>query len=326
MSKRTTRKIRMAEKLAEDSARQIAEELSARTQEDIELARANPILSKTEDGVTTITFQEEDLMPPGATSHDAKRRITVMPDHKLNFPELFLDVFIAGPQWERAMFSTMFARARCTLAETPDSADLIVFTGGPDVDPTFYGQEKHRSTQIDPARDMLDLGLYATAMEAGIPMFGVCRGAQFLHVMNGGKLYQDIDHHNGNHPILDLKSRNIIEKTSSVHHQSCMSNVDGGMEILATTSKSRNRALDHIRTEVGTKADIEAYFYRETCCLGVQGHPEYQGYNAYTEWCLKQIENFIVLNPDVDWEGGHRRVKKDIREQRSSIVKAKLGA
>lgn len=70
---------------------------------------------------------------------------------------------------------------------------------------------------------------------------------------------------------------------------------------------------------MGTRADVEAFFYKDTCCLGVQGHPEYSGFNYFTVWTLKKIEEYIAYNLDVTWTGPagdqHLRLKPDCLEQ-----------
>jgi gamma-glutamyl-gamma-aminobutyrate hydrolase PuuD len=306
----------------------------------------NPILADPtqEDGQEDLLTAEvidpespsDDEIPWTVDLSEMKQRIAVMTDHKVEFPDLWLNVYIAaGNKMDEIGFARMFSRAACKQAKTLDEADLVVFTGSSsDIDPQLYGVRRHKSTIIDSHRDNENIAIYLDCLEKGIPMFGVCWGAQFLHVMNRGKLYQDVDNHYGDHSMLDVVTTEIIEKISSVHHQSCMSNRSNGMQILGTASRSRLRAIDDRKTDKGVHPDIEAFFYRDTCCLGVQGHPEYQGYNYYTAWCLKQIDKYMVLNPDVDWEKVKvdidgleeeltlRRIIPALREQRKALVMA----
>src|SRR3546814_5523779 len=107
------------------------------------------------------------------------------------------------------------------LADTPEEADLVVFVGGADVDPALYGAERHQTTFPDTDQDQRDMELFKTCYENGIPMLGVCRGAQFLNVMHGGKLYQDVDNHVGDHPIYDTQNKRVIHNVSSIHHKMC---------------------------------------------------------------------------------------------------------
>lgn len=89
------------------------------------------------------------------------------------------------------------------LPLTADEADLrqlvglcdgLVFTGGPDVDPALYGEEKLPACKLVlPARDEMELTLLRLALAADKPLLGICRGIQVLNVALGGTLWQDLD-------------------------------------------------------------------------------------------------------------------------------------
>lgn len=235
-----------------------------------------------------------------------RRAITVLRDHELEYPDLYMAVFVAG-DWavpdDEARFAKLFSRAGCYRAETVEEADIVVFGGGSDVEPLLYGEDnsmRHFSTYYAPDRDAADMKIYLQARSQGTPMMGVCRGAQFLHVMNGGKLYQDINGHQGAHKAWALREQMLIEKVSSVHHQSCVFNKE--MEILLTTSQSNVRHLNKDVVEKSPKPDIEAFYYRDTGCFGVQGHPEYADCNKFSVWCLEKISDLFLCSPDFMWE------------------------
>jgi gamma-glutamyl-gamma-aminobutyrate hydrolase PuuD len=222
---------------------------------------------------------------------------------------------------DEARFAQMFARSRCQRADKPEDADLVILAGGSDVNPVLYGEERHNTTFFDDDRDQQDLALYQKCVTLGIPMFGVCRGAQFGWVMAGGKLIQDIDKHYGNHGIYDLNRKQKIDTVSSVHHQACLATPNIGAEIIATAAHATRRALNPKDSILGPRSDIEAYFIRDNMFLGVQGHPEYQGYAAFTNWCLELINEFIICNPDIEWRDGRRRVKEDLLLERGHIIR-----
>lgn len=235
------------------------------------------------------------------------RRVTILQDTDIKYPELYMSVYVSGPRHDTVGFADMFARARCSKAKNPDEADLVVFTGGPDVDPQFYGEVPHKTTSPNPTRDADDLALYQECYEKGIPMLGICRGAQFLHVMNGGKLFQDVDGHVGDHLMTDIKTKRQV-RVSSVHHQLVRPNMSllNKMEVLGTATRSTYRWLnDHFKEE-GTRADIEAFFYRDTCCIGIQGHPEYRGYFSFAQWTLEVLQKYVVENPDIEIKQNYR--------------------
>lgn len=249
------------------------------------------------------------------------RKVTIYKDHHLEYPDLYLAVHVVTDRPEEmCQFAELFTRAKCFRAESLKLADLVVFTGGDDVDPQLYGEVPHKRTHYNPQRDDDEMKIYLKCLEIGIPMFGVCRGAQFLHVMNGGKLYQDVDGHYGDHEIWDVLGKQNISNVSSVHHQMCKENSKKGMQLLATANKSRHRMLNPTDESKGANVDVEAYLYQDTMCLGVQGHPEYRGYNQYAVWCLKNIEKHIVSNKDCHYEGMRLRVTPEAIKSRTNQI------
>ena len=71
--------------------------------------------------------------------------------------------------------------------------DGFLFTGGHDVFPGLYGEEKSPGcAACCPERDEMEVSLMKAALEQNKAVFGICRGMQFLNVYLGGSLYQDI--------------------------------------------------------------------------------------------------------------------------------------
>ena len=71
--------------------------------------------------------------------------------------------------------------------------DGILLTGGGDVEPARFGEERHPATaEISKARDRLEIEVTERAMHARRPLLAICRGIQVLNVTLGGSLYQDI--------------------------------------------------------------------------------------------------------------------------------------
>lgn len=240
--------------------------------------------------------------------------VTVMRDHTVQYPELYLEVWIPERSAE-ILFTDMLVRARCWRANSLEEADVVIFTGGPDVSPNLYGETAHPETRANLERDERDMEVFAKCYEMGIPMLGICRGAQFLHVMNGGKLFQHIDGHNeGPHTIFDVFEKDYVQNATSTHHQSCIKN--DKMHLIATSSRSKKRWKNELDYQTGGGCDVEAFWYADTACLGIQGHPEFRGYPRYTEWCLKQMEAFFKENPDIQCNTedrpGHLRLSREI--------------
>lgn len=74
-----------------------------------------------------------------------------------------------------------------------DQCDGVILTGGDDIDPSLYGEEKLNDTvEIAPERDSQEGKVIDLAMARNLPILGICRGIQMLNVHLGGSLYQDI--------------------------------------------------------------------------------------------------------------------------------------
>lgn len=82
---------------------------------------------------------------------------------------------------------------RDVIARVLETIDALVVTGGRDVDPTSYGQDPHPMTDT-PAndRDAWEFALVRGALERGLPLLGICRGAQVLNAVLGGTLHQHL--------------------------------------------------------------------------------------------------------------------------------------
>jgi putative glutamine amidotransferase len=71
--------------------------------------------------------------------------------------------------------------------------DGVLLTGSPsNVEPSHFGATPLDTDLLDPRRDALTMALVRTAIQAGTPLFGVCRGLQEMNVALGGTLYQRV--------------------------------------------------------------------------------------------------------------------------------------
>src|SRR3990170_2776490 len=83
------------------------------------------------------------------------------------------------------------------VTESPRSilkeVDGVLLTGGGDVDPAFYGAERHPAVDdAEPGRDEFEIDLARRALDADLPLLAICRGAQVLNVAAGGTLVPGI--------------------------------------------------------------------------------------------------------------------------------------
>jgi putative glutamine amidotransferase len=70
--------------------------------------------------------------------------------------------------------------------------DGVVITGGHDVDPVLYAAAPEVTPRYDSARDALESLVIERALQQGLPLLGICRGAQLLNVRLGGTLFQEL--------------------------------------------------------------------------------------------------------------------------------------
>lgn len=161
-------------------------------------------------------------------------------------------------------------------------ADFVQFTGGADVYPALYSQHTHRSTYCSPERDHREILIYSHCIERNLKMVGICRGAQFLNVMNNGEMFQDVEGHATmqGHDVLDIETNAIIPCTST-HHQMMSPNLDTGILVAKAASvlspvKKSMTDLPELPQEVLEKYpdDVEVVYYKDTNCLCFQPHPE----------------------------------------------------
>jgi putative glutamine amidotransferase len=74
-----------------------------------------------------------------------------------------------------------------------DRLSGVLLSGGPDLDPASYGRAAHAELgDTEPRLDEFEVQLAREADARGLPIFGVCRGAQALNVARGGTLHQHL--------------------------------------------------------------------------------------------------------------------------------------
>jgi gamma-glutamyl-gamma-aminobutyrate hydrolase PuuD len=184
-----------------------------------------------------------------------------------------------------------------------EPTDCIVFCGGTDVSPSLYGEKLgSHSGEPDTKRDEYEKGIYEQALKMGLPMIGICRGAQFLNVMNGGKLVQHCTSHAMgrymNHSIMTYDEK-VIDVTST-HHQ--MMIPSGRYDLLGWAGGLSDRYLNGddedmpilFLCEAG-RLEPEVVWYPETRSLCIQGHPEYMtSEDEFWKYSVGLVRKFLL--------------------------------
>jgi putative glutamine amidotransferase len=109
-----------------------------------------------------------------------------------------------------------------------EEADLVIFSGGEDINPEIYGQENTYSI-FNSQRDAIELYALKMALDLDKKIVGVCRGHQLINAYLGGNLVQDIEkdlslYHEGDHDLAILELDSFISRSynggvNSLHHQ-----------------------------------------------------------------------------------------------------------
>lgn len=164
------------------------------------------------------------------------------------------------------------------LAALVDRIDALVLSGGPDVDPSRYGETAHAESQ-EPRieRDECELALLERATDRKMPLLAICRGLQVLNVGRGGTLHQhlpDVVGHTGHspgdaeyawHDVTIQPGTRLAQILSGVsvgtasHHHQAIARLGRGLRIAA-------------RADDGTVEAVEDPSL--PYLIGVQWHPE----------------------------------------------------
>jgi len=206
-------------------------------------------------------------------------------------------VLIEGSSYSGCEYRKMFVKMGFIVVDgVEEDPDLVCFTGGADVNPALYGKALHPTTHYSERRDDICLALYEYAITNSKHMVGICRGSQFLCVANGGELWQDIDGHCGNHEALTINNEKFV--VTSTHHQEM--NPKGG-QVLLTASCGSYRSTtrpDGLPVRyIATTPTIEAVLWKDTKCLGVQGHPEFaQAGVVFKSWFDVQVRELLCVD------------------------------
>lgn len=165
-------------------------------------------------------------------------------------------------------------------AATVAVLDGVVIAGGGDINPAIYGAVKHPKTDDNaPDRDSWELAIAEAAVRQGVPLLGICRGAQVLNVACGGTLHQHIpdlvghEQHNGSPTGFGLHKVRVTAGTivSSIlpggeyfevptHHHQAVDMVGVGLAAVAWADDGIVEAI-----ESTTPGEF---------LVGVQWHPE----------------------------------------------------
>lgn len=237
----------------------------------------NPLFSffprKPRIGLTACIFHRDPLRP-------------VFKDKALYYYESMMIAWIQELGVSPVLIPPPGSVSGTSVEDLCSDLDGVVFQGGTDVAPESYGEvPRCQEWSGDRVRDIYELSIAASCERRGIPMLGICRGAQLLAVHAGGNLYQDIseqipgafEHRNwdiyeDNRHEVEISSGSVFEElysgtsrgwVNSIHHQSVKTLPDEGYEV-GVRSVSDGVVEGFARTGPGA------------WLVAVQWHPEFQ--------------------------------------------------
>lgn len=160
------------------------------------------------------------------------------------------------------------------IADYLTRLDALLMPGGADIPPAEYGEEAHETVKLlDDDRFGFEKAMGKAWIEkTDKPLLGICLGSQWINVLHGGSLVQDIPsefevvHRDVNHSVTlepDSRLARIFGETefevNSFHHQA-VRKVGRGLRIVA-------RSPDGI-VEATESTDPNRFL------IGLQWHPE----------------------------------------------------
>lgn len=191
----------------------------------------------------------------------------------------------------RAMLAGYGGEVLYKPSKTIQGADVVLYTGGADIDPQLYGERRLGTTSIHAEQDRDDLACWNISRRAQKFQVGICRGMQFLNAMNGGKMWQHVDNHAGNnHLVQDVRTGDLYE-VSSLHHQMCIPTNKAVILAVGEESTKKINAEGAWSKNLGPQKDIEALWYSDSRSLGVQWHPEL-GPKECVDLFFKYVERY----------------------------------
>ncbi len=179
-------------------------------------------------------------------------------------------------RWQLRRAGVVARRLNATSGYPGDDVAGFVIGGGNDIDPAIYGGDVSDSRSIDPSRDAYELEVLELAEKRGVPVMGICRGAQLINVHRGGTLVSDLSnvrvHTSNRGTLLPRKAVSITAgstlagligsesaRVNSLHHQAVERTGDG----LVVSALDRDEIVQAIESVDGPLR------------VGVQWHPEY---------------------------------------------------
>lgn len=185
-----------------------------------------------------------------------------------------------------------------TISEILSHIDGIIFSGGSDINPNYYGKEDTgKSKEINPLRDECEETYIKIALKKDMPILGICRGMQALNVFCGGSLIEDIPSEYKVETIHNLEKPDIAFHKITVLPDTPLADIIGAG--VHTVNSYHHQAVDSLApyfsiAAVSEDGITESIFRNDKrFVLGVQWHPERDHIQAQCNKII--IDRFVEI-------------------------------
>ena len=242
----------------------------------------------------------------GVTTSEVRRPETVQPtaEGEPPQPEMTLGMrYVEAVQRAGGIPVVLPPLAAEALDDLLDRLCGICLSGGPDLHPSAYGAPAHAELgPTEPGVDVFEVELAVRADRRGLPVFGICRGAQALNVARGGTLIQhlpDVTDHS-------IEHRQTVPGTVATH----------GVDLVARTRLAR--LAGQRRLEVNSfhhqAVDALGERLRVSACapdgvveaIEATDRPHVRGVQWHAESLVDRREHLALFEELVDAARGYR--------------------
>lgn len=180
--------------------------------------------------------------------------------------------------------------------------DGLILSGGGDIHPHYYGGNPRDPLLrgINRARDEAEMTALRTARREGIPVLGICRGAQLINVALGGTLYADLSRDRGvelNHRFTEEALVDPLHKVT-VSPDTHLAFAIGQPGCVPVNSQHHQGIRDLAESLVASAYSpdrlVEGFESREGAVMGVQWHPEVLW--PTEEHALRLLKAFVSMS------------------------------
>jgi putative glutamine amidotransferase len=166
-------------------------------------------------------------------------------------------------------------------SQTMAAMDGLLLTGGADIDPARYGEPPSGTRGAEPERDALEDEAFRAALEAGVPILGVCRGLQAINVFAGGSLVQHLEGHESSaYPSKEV-TRHRLELTDGSRLATILGDGDLKVNSYHHQAITPERLAPGLRIAAIAEHEAEGWLVEgvestdpDRWLVGVQCHPE----------------------------------------------------